>query len=89
MAKIQTGLSSGLSLRPHAGIPVGTPVRVCNGIFAGAQGVVKELRHPCRVVLSVAGVQQFFSLEAHMDDLELLRGPVAKAFPDPWMRIAC
>ena len=89
MEKIRAGLSCGLSLRPHAGIPVGTRVRVCNGIFAGAQGVVKELRHPCRVALSVAGVQHFFSLEVDVNDLELLRGSVVKALPKPWMPIAC
>jgi transcription antitermination factor NusG len=89
MAKIQAGLAAGLSLRPHAGVPIGTRVRVCNGIFTGAYGVVKELRHPCRVVLSVVGVQQFFSLEVQMDDLEIVREPVARALPQPGWRIAC
>jgi hypothetical protein len=46
MENIRAGLAGGLSLRPHAGAAVGTRVRVCNGVFAGAQGVVKELRHP-------------------------------------------
>lgn len=89
MEKIQAGLAGGFSLRPHTGVPVGTRVRVCNGVFAGAEGVVKELRHPCRVVLSVASVQQFFSLEVQMEDLELLRPGVARALPEPSMRIAC
>ena len=89
MEKIQAGLAGGLSLRPHTGVPVGTRVRVCNGVFAGAQGLVKELRHPCRVVLSVAGVQQFFSLEVHMDELEIVREPVARVLPNPGWRIAC
>jgi len=51
--------------------------------------VVKELRHQCRVVLSIASVEQFFSLEVQMDDLELLREPVAKALPKAGLRIAC
>lgn len=89
MEKIRAGLAGGVRLLPHAGAVVGTRVLVCNGIFAGAQGVVKELRHQCRVVLSVGSVQQFFSLEVHMDDLELLRGPVARALPKPGLRIAC
>jgi len=87
--KIQAGLAGGLSLRPHAGVPIGTRVRVCDGIFAGAQGMVKELRHPCRVILSIASVQQFFSLEVHMDDLEIVKEPVAKGLPEPGWRIAC
>jgi transcription antitermination factor NusG len=89
MENIRAGLAGGLRLRPHAGAAVGTRVLVCNGVFAGAQGVVKELRHQCRVVLSIASVEQFFSLEVHMDDLELLREPVAKALPKPGLRIAC
>ena len=89
MEKIQAGLAGGLGLRPHSGVPVGTRVRVCDGIFAGAQGLVKELRHPCRVVLSIASVQQFFSLEVHMDDLEVVKEAVAKALPEPGWRIAC
>jgi len=51
--------------------------------------MVKELRHQCRVVLSVAGVQQFFSLEVHLDDLELLQQPVTKALLKPGLGIAC
>jgi transcription antitermination factor NusG len=89
MEKIQVGLAGGLSLRPHAGVPVGTRVRVCDGVFAGAQGVVKELRHPCRVVLSVTGVQQFFSLEVQMDDLEIVKDSFPKPSPEPGWRIAC
>jgi transcription antitermination factor NusG len=87
--RIQSGLAGGLSLRPDAGVAIGTRVLVCNGVFAGSQGMVKELRHQCRVVLSVAGVQQFFSLEVHLDDLELLQQPVTKALLKPGLGIAC
>jgi transcription antitermination factor NusG len=89
MEKIQAGLAGGLSLRPHSGVPVGTRVRVCDGIFAGAQGVVKELRHSCRVILSVTGVQQFFSLEVQVDDLEIVKDPLPTPSPEPGWRIAC
>ena len=47
--RIREALASGCVLKPHPGISVGTRVRVCRGIFEGAEGVVKELRHGCDV----------------------------------------
>ena len=76
--RIQAALAGGLALRPHSGVDIGMRVRVCNGIFAGAQGKVKEFRNQCRVILSVTSVQQFFSLEVQMNDLELLKEPLAR-----------
>jgi transcription antitermination factor NusG len=76
--KIQAALACGLKLSPHPGVVVGTRVKVCNGVFAGAQGMVKEFRNQCRVVLSVMNVHQFFSLEVHTNDLELMSDPHAR-----------
>jgi transcriptional antiterminator NusG len=72
LAKIRSGLANGLALRPHRGVSVGTRVRVCQGVFAGAEGVVTELRKQCRVIIILAAVRQSFSLEAGIDDLEVL-----------------
>jgi len=77
LAKIRDGLASGLLLRPHACVSVGTRVRVRDGVFAGAEGVVTELRQQCRVILTLAATQQCFSLEVESDDLVVLNKPVA------------
>lgn len=78
LAQIRTGLATGLSLRPHRGLTVGTKVRVRNGVFAGVEGVVTELRKQCRVVITLAAVRQSFSLEAAIDELDVLSKPLPK-----------
>ena len=78
LAKIRSGLANGLSLRPHHGVSVGTRVRVCQGVFAGVEGVVTELRKQCRVIITLAAVRQCFSLETEIDDLVVLNKPAAK-----------
>jgi transcription termination/antitermination protein NusG len=73
--KIREGLAGGLTLRPHASVSLGTRVRVREGAFAGVEGVVTELRHQCRVILTLSAVRQCFSLEVGFDDLEILDKP--------------
>lgn len=73
--KIRDGLESGISLRPHPCVAVGTRVRVRDGVFAGTEGAVTELRHQCKVVIGLAAVRQFFSLEVQLHDLEVLSQP--------------
>lgn len=70
--KIRAGLTSGLLMRPHPWLVVGTRVRICRGIFAGAEGIVKELRQECRVILTLAATQQCFSIEIEGSALELV-----------------
>jgi len=79
LAKIREGLTSGLLLRPHTSVAVGTRVRVRDGVFAGAEGVVTELRQQCRVILTLAATHQCFSLEVAIDDLAVLNKPLPKA----------
>jgi transcription antitermination factor NusG len=79
--KIRDGLASGLLLRSHPCLAVGTRVRVRGGVFAGVEGVVTELRHQCRVIIALAAVRQYFSLEVELDDLEVLKKPV----DEPWV----
>lgn len=76
--RIRDGLATGLLLRPHPTVTVGTRVRVREGIFMGTVGVVTELRHQCRVVIAVAAISQSFSLDVRLDDLEVLSTPVPK-----------
>jgi len=78
LAKIRNGLAIGMQLRPHPGITVGTRVRVCAGAFAGVEGNVTELRKQCRVVITLTPVQQFFSLEVGIEDLDILSKPLVE-----------
>jgi transcription antitermination factor NusG len=71
--KIREGLSTGLLLRPHGCFEVGTRVRVRDGVFAGVEGVVTEFRHRCRVIITLSGVRQCFSLEVEQNGLEVLK----------------
>jgi transcription antitermination factor NusG len=68
----------GMPLRPHAGITVGTRVRVCSGVFEGVEGNVTELRKQCRVIITLAAVQQCYSLEVGIDDLIVLKRAVVE-----------
>lgn len=71
--RIRQGLASGCMLRPHSELPVGTTVRVRSGLFAGTEGVVAELRQPCKVVMTLSSIRQCFSLEVDRDDIEIVR----------------
>ena len=73
--KIREGLCAGMRLRPHPGVTLGTRVIVREGVFSGVQGVVTELRHQCKVVITLSATQQCFSLEMQMADLEVLSKP--------------
>jgi|SRR5579863_4985075 len=72
MDKIRIGLESGLLIRPHSCVEVGTKVRVREGLFAGVEGVVTEFRRECRVIITLAAVRQCFSLEVDLDGIEVL-----------------
>jgi transcription antitermination factor NusG len=77
LEKIRAGLSSGLLLRPHPNVTVGTRVRVRDGIFGGVEGVVTDLRHQCRVAISLFAVRQCFSVEVSLDSLQVLERTVS------------
>jgi len=81
--RIRQGLHSGLLLRPHPHVLVGTRVRVRNGVFAGIEGTVAEFRQQCKVVISVTAVCQCFSLEIESSDLEVLKSPAPRADQSP------
>jgi transcription antitermination factor NusG len=77
--KIREGLTSGLLLRPHPCMSIGTPVRIRTGIFQGVEGLVTEFRQQCRVVIALAAFRQCFSLEVELGDVEVAKKPIAKA----------
>ena len=80
--RIREGLASGSLLRPHHGLSLGTRVRVRSGVFQGVEGVVTEMRRQCKVVIALAAIQQFFSLELEIGDLEVLKCTVVTPFQD-------
>lgn len=78
IARIREGLASGYLLRPHSGVALGSPARVLRGVFAGAEGVVTDLRQQCKVVMTLSATRQYFSLTVDFDDIEVLRMPAAR-----------
>ncbi len=75
--RIRNGLASGCLLRPHPHVSVGTPVRVRGGVFEGVEGIVTEFRRQCRVIIALAAVRQYFSLEVELEDIDVLRKTVS------------
>jgi transcription termination/antitermination protein NusG len=73
MERIREGLADGCLLRPYLDVPVGTPVRVREGVFEGAEGVVSEIRQRSKVIMSLSAVSQCFSLEVDRQDIEVIR----------------
>ncbi|MDE3199566.1 MAG: hypothetical protein KGN79_01495 [Acidobacteriota bacterium] len=73
VARIREGLNGGCILRPHPQVAVGTRVRVRQGVFQDVEGLVTELRGKCNVVLTLANVERFFSLQVDLNDIEVLR----------------
>lgn len=84
---IRLGLSNGYLLRPHPWLEIGTNVRVLGGIFDGVRGVVTELRHQCKVIIALSAVQQCFSLEIPMDQLEVTDLPSRPLSARPSARV--
>lgn len=78
LEKIKDGLASGLMLRPHANVSVGARVRLRTGIFEGVEGVVTEFRQKCKVILTLSAVQQCFSLETDLGNIEFLKKPAVE-----------
>jgi transcription antitermination factor NusG len=77
--RIREGLTRGCLLTPYFDLPVGTPVRVRTGVFAGVEGVVTGIRQRCKVIMTLTAVSQCFALEIERDDLEVL----SSAIPTP------
>lgn len=60
---------------PHPGMAVGSRVRIREGVFAGVEGYVTELREQRRVIIALAGFRQCYSLEVGIDELLELKEP--------------
>jgi transcription termination/antitermination protein NusG len=83
IARIRTAIATGCVLRPHRPIAVGTRVRVSNGVFAGAEGLVIELRSNCKVIITMSAVRQCYSLETDIRNLEIIGKKVVNPENEP------
>jgi transcription antitermination factor NusG len=83
--RIRRAIAMGCVLRPHPAITVGTRVRVSNGVFAGTEGLVVELRSNCKVIISMSAVKQCFSLETEIGNVEILDKKVIRAANEPML----
>jgi transcription antitermination factor NusG len=81
--RIRTALAEGYILRPHSNVSVGMRVRVTRGVFEGTEGIVTELRRKCTVVITLDAVEQCYSLEANLDDIEVLRTSASSTQQQP------
>ncbi len=77
--KIREGLANGYLLRPHPGVAVGTRVRVRGCFFEGVEGIVTEFRQQCKVIIALSAVQQSFSLEVELSDVEVVKKSMTRA----------
>jgi transcription antitermination factor NusG len=75
--RIREGLEHGCQLRPHSSVPLGSLVRVHRGVFAGAEGIVKDFHQQCKVIMMLSATRQCFSLELDVTDIEVVRKPAA------------
>lgn len=82
--RIRDSLAQGYVLRPHSPISAGTHVRICRGIFENAQGIVTEVRRTCNVIIALSAVNQSYSLEVDISDIEVLGNPIAHAAGQPF-----
>lgn len=81
--RIRHGLATGLPIRPHPHTSIGTRVRVRDGVFAGVEGVVTEFRQQCKVIVTLTGAKQCFSLELGLCDLDVLTQPLSTSVLRP------
>ncbi len=53
-------------------------MRVRGGVFGGIDGIVTDFRHHCKVVIALTAIQQCFSLEVELGDIQVLERTKAK-----------
>jgi transcription antitermination factor NusG len=68
--RIQAAISAGYILRPENRMISGTQVRLRSGIFAGMNGVVRELSKNCSVIISLRNANHAFTVVTSIDDLD-------------------
>ena len=81
--RIRRAIASGYALQPHPAITLGIRVRVAKGVFAGAEGLVIELRSNCKVIISMPVVRQCYSLETDIGNVEILDKKLIRAENKP------
>jgi len=69
MEILRSGLSQGLSARPHPFLTIGRRVRITGGPFAGLEGILKRRKNNLRVVVSLALIQRSVAVDVDTADV--------------------
>jgi transcriptional antiterminator NusG len=67
---LQKGLSSAVTTQPCEYLKKGCSVRVLNGPFAGAEGILLKRKQDFRVVISISTIMRSFTVEVGEEDVE-------------------
>jgi len=72
---IRSCVARGGKMQPHPHISVGERVRVTSGVFEGMEGIVVRNSNRCKLVVTIALIQQSVALEIDADRLEPILCP--------------
>ena len=75
------------SLRPHPFLAIGDRVRVREGVLEGVQGIVVRYNNGCKLVVSIALIQQSVSMEIDAHSLEYVGPSIRSTQAGPSDRI--
>ena len=75
------------NLRPHPFLAIGDLVRVRGGVFEGVQGIVVRYNNGCKLVVSIALIQQSVSMEIDAHLLERVGPPLRSTLAGPAGRV--
>jgi transcription antitermination factor NusG len=70
---IRLGIARGGKMLPHELVAVGERVRVTEGVFEGMEGIVVRHNNSCKLVVTIALIQQSVALEVEASQLEHVR----------------
>jgi transcription antitermination factor NusG len=76
---LQKGLSSAVKTEPCEYLKKGCSVRVLNGPFSGAEGILLKRKQGFRVVISIATIMRSFTVEVGEEDIERIVSPKWKS----------
>jgi len=80
--RLQKGLSAQIRAVACGSVPKGAWVRVVNGPFTGAEGVLMRRKRENRLVITMTTISRSFTVEIKEEDVERIRDPRGKA-PTP------
>jgi transcription antitermination factor NusG len=76
---LRRALDSNLPCAKCEVLPVGTKVRVMQGVLAGVEGQIARISNKARLVIQIASISQAISVEVDMNDVETIAEFVPRA----------